>query len=204
MLWVKSSSTRKSSRVNDDNFPQRSRSARGKIRGSARTVPSFLLVPNEKGGNRIPWKLGARVVENPEVVPLVSGRAERQRPKNIRLAEHFAARQQRFESPQPCGGRPLERLASKLFDRKREEKTQMSAAGEASFRKKDIASWRSPADRECLRVCTPSRQLTPDGRSHSRHALDREAGFLAPRWVDHVPAEYNRALELSHSPVTAA
>jgi len=77
-------------------------------------------------------------------------------------------------------------------------------AREASFRKKDIASWRPAAERECLPVCAPSRQLTPDGGSHSGHALDREAGFVAPRWVDHVPAEYYRAVELSHSPVTAA
>jgi hypothetical protein len=175
-----------------------------KIRGSAWTVPSSLPVPNEKGGNRVQWKLGARVVKNPEVVSLVSGHTGRQRAKAVRLAEHFATRQQCFESVQPCGGRPLERLAFKLFDRKREEKTEMNAAREASFRKKDIASRRSAADRECLRVCTPSRQLAPDGRSHSRHALEREAGYDAPGWVDHVPAEYYRAVELSHSPVTAA
>ena len=56
----------------------------------------------------------------------------------------------------------------------------MSAARDASFRKKDIASWRSAADCECLRVCTPSRQLTPNGRSHSRDTLNRKAGFVAP------------------------
>src|SRR5262249_17759682 len=72
-----------------------------------------------------------------------------------------------------------------------------------SFRKKDIASWRPAADCECPRVCPPPHQLIPDGRGDRLHTFDRKARFVAPRWVDHVPAEYHRAVELSHSSVTA-
>ena len=76
---AKALSARKLRRIDDDDLPEQIRSARGKICGSAGTVPSFLQVPNEKGGNRVPSKLGAHVVENPEVVPLMSRRAGRQR-----------------------------------------------------------------------------------------------------------------------------